>query len=396
MNLTNTSTHTQQGLTFVHTNWGSGGIGSDVAILYLCRAYLQICIEKSLWPFQTVEIKGTRYYLTRLGFGLNVAPSIMTVIMSVIRQQDEAVQQATLSYIDDIFVNEGILSAQAVKEHFESFGLTCKEPECLRDGAKVLGLRVSSCKEWLHWRRGGDVWGRVQSNVMCQSVFSVCRKLVGHFPVCGLLRVAVAAIKRHAASISSGWDYEVRDAALRSMLTETVSRVTHDDPVRGNWFVDGNKFMVWVDASSLTLGVARAVDEFIVKDTCWLRPENDSRHINLAELDATLKGVNLALQWQARVLHTVTDSACMHQWVTDALSGKARLTTRASSEMLIRRRLANLVETIREYDLTVDVALMQSCQRKEESQRLRTTLRWEDNSARTRWLKFIIKADTQT
>ena len=56
--------------------------GSDVAILDLHRAYLQIRIEKSQWPFQTVEIKGTRYCLTRLGFGLNVDPSIMTVIMS--------------------------------------------------------------------------------------------------------------------------------------------------------------------------------------------------------------------------------------------------------------------------------------------------------------------------
>ena len=45
----------------------------------------------------------------------------------------------------------------------------------------------------------------------------------------------------------------------------------------------------------------------------------------------------------------------------DALSGKRRLTTKASSEMLIRRRLATLVETVREYDLTVDVALVQSC-----------------------------------
>ena len=213
-------------------------------------------------------------------------------------------------------------------------------------------------------------------------------------------------------SVSLGWDDELRDAALQSMLTETVARVTHDDSVRGNWCVDGNEFTVWVDASSLALGAAFAVNEFIIEDACWLRPENDSRHINLAKLDATLKGVNLVLQWQARVLHIVTDSVCMHQWITDALSGKARLTTKASSEMLIRRQLATLVETFREYDLTVDVALVQSCwnhadrlpkcrtggwtcQRKEVSRRLRTVPGREDNSAQTRWLKFIIKTDTQ-
>ena len=133
--------------------------GSDVAILDLRRTYLQLRVEKSLWPFQTVEIKGTRYCLTRQGFGLNVALSIMTAIMSAIRQQDEAVWQATLSYIDNIFVNESILFAQVVKKHFESFGLTCKDPERLRDGAKVLGLRVSGSEEGLRWRRGGDVPG---------------------------------------------------------------------------------------------------------------------------------------------------------------------------------------------------------------------------------------------
>lgn len=117
--------------------------------LDLHRAYLQIRIEKKLWPFQTVEIRGTRYCLTRLGFGLNVAPGIMTAIMHAIRQQDEAVQQATSSYIDDIFVNENLMSAQSVRMHFESFGLTCKEPERLCDGAKVLGLHVRNSKEGL-------------------------------------------------------------------------------------------------------------------------------------------------------------------------------------------------------------------------------------------------------
>ena len=171
-------------------------------------------------------------------------------------------------------MNQGILSAQAVKEHFESFGLTCKEPERLQDGEKVLGLRVSSSEVGLRWRRGGDVLG-VPSNVTRQSVFFSLWKAGGPLHVCGWLRVA--AIKRHAISVSLGWDDEMCDAALQSMLTETVARVTHDDPVRGNWCVDGNEFTVWVDASSLALGVALEVDKFI-EDACWLWPENDSRH----------------------------------------------------------------------------------------------------------------------
>ena len=54
----------------------------------------------------------------------------------------------------------------------------------------------------------------------------------------------------------------------------------------------------------------------------------------LAELEATLKGINLALQWEATVLHLVTDSACVHQWICDTLTGKARVNTRVAGEML--------------------------------------------------------------
>ena len=109
------------------------------------------------------------------------------------------------------------------------------------------------------------------------------------------------------------------------MLTETVARVTQDDPVQGDWYVDRNEFTVWVDASFLTMGVALEANGTIMEDACWLQPENDA-----SELDATLKGVNLALQWQTRVFHVVTDSVHMqHQWITEALTRKARLTIKA-------------------------------------------------------------------
>ena len=92
--------------------------GLDVVVLDLRQAYLQIHIERSLCPFQSVEIKGTRYCLARLGFGLNVASNIMTAIMNAVRAQDENVQKATSSNIDDVFVNERILSSQVVKKTF--------------------------------------------------------------------------------------------------------------------------------------------------------------------------------------------------------------------------------------------------------------------------------------
>lgn len=70
-------------------------------------------------------------------------------------------------------------------------------------------------------------------------------------------------------------------------------------------------------------GVMMEADRSVIEDVCWLCPMNNMQHINLTELDAVLKGVNLTLQWQVKMLHFMTDSACIHQWISNALTGKA-------------------------------------------------------------------------
>ena len=102
-------------------------------------------------------------------------------------------------------------------------------------------------------------------------------------------------MKCQASVLTKNWDEEVRDASLHCMLAETMAGVCELDPVGGNWCIDGNKMKVWVDASSVALGVNGS----IIEDACWLCPTNDARHIDLAELDAVIKEVSLALQWQA-------------------------------------------------------------------------------------------------
>ena len=85
--------------------------GPKASIVDLRQAYLQIHIDKSLWPFQTVKIKGQRYCLIHLGFGLNVAPQIMRSVVKAVIRQDETINSTTSSYVDDIFVNECVCSA---------------------------------------------------------------------------------------------------------------------------------------------------------------------------------------------------------------------------------------------------------------------------------------------
>lgn len=85
----------------------------------------------------------------------------------------------------------------------------------------------------------------------------------------------------------------VSDIPLKQMMSEVITKMYHD-PSRGDCCVTG-EVNAWVDASSLAAGVVLERHGAILKDACCLRPRNDAQHINLAGLDVTLKGLNLAL-----------------------------------------------------------------------------------------------------
>ena len=82
---------------------------------------------------------------------------------------------------------------------------------------------------------------------------------------------------------------------LRRMLKEIVLRLSQTDPPRGDWCANGQEVTVWVDASSLATSVAIEYNGAISEDASWLRLVHIDKHINLAELDAVLRGINLAL-----------------------------------------------------------------------------------------------------
>ena len=212
---------------------------------------------------------------------------------------------------------------------------------------------------------------------MRRNVFSLCFKLVGHLPVGGWLCVAVAFIKRRASNVTAGWDDKIDNAPLNTMIKEVLIRVCKEDPAWGRWCIDGHALSVWVDASSLATGVSLVYDGAVVEDACWLRPAKDSQHINLAELDAIIKGINLAILWKTTTLHLFTDSACVHKWISDTLTGKARVQTKATSEMLIRRRLDTIIKLVKEYVLSMNVSLVKSSQNKAD-RLTRVPPRWLD------------------
>ena len=105
--------------------------------------------------------------------------------------------------------------------------------------------------------------------------------------------------KKHRASIvTKGWDDKT--TLFVHMVMETIARVKKSDSTRRDWCVQGKEMNTLVDANSLAIEVLLEKNRVVIKDACWLQPRNDAAHINLAELDTVLKGINLALQWESQ------------------------------------------------------------------------------------------------
>ena len=162
--------------------------------------------QKTRWPLQTVKIGGQK------------------AVVSTVLLQEEAVGHVASVYIDDIYVNEDVMPSTCVREHLARFGLECKDPERLEDGARVLGSAVAMKHDKLWWKRGSMV-PDAPNIVTRWAVFSLCGRLVGHFPVCGWLRVACGVLKRRASLVTKGWDDETRENLLQCMISETVDSV---------------------------------------------------------------------------------------------------------------------------------------------------------------------------
>ena len=331
----------------------------SLKIIDLKSAYLQVRVDENLWPYQKVSYKGRLYTLTRLGFGLNCAPKIMSRIVKLVLKQDERVEAGTDSYIDDIIVNEDVVSVEEVAAHLQRFGLEAKPPENL-EGGRVLGLAISRTESGeLLFGRGNEI-PQIESGekITRRRLFSICGQLVGHYPIGGWLRVACSFVKRE--SEGERWEDWVGEKAQK-MIGEVLQRVRKEDPVKGHWRVDDTTVgRVWCDASSIALGVALEIGGKVVEDMAWLRKPTDATHINVAELDSIVKGINLVVKWGLTKVEVMTDSATVLSWLNSVLVDDRRVKVTGMSEMLVRRRLAVVQDTVAEYGMALSVTYVQS------------------------------------
>lgn len=362
-------------------------IDGEFGMLDLRNAYLQIHVEKDLQKHQIVFHRGKYFALTRLGFGLNCAPRIMSVILDHVLSLDSEISENTDHYLDDIVVNTSRVSVTEVAEHLKHYGLETKPPEKVEEMC-ILGLQICQLDNGtLSWRRRGDIPEARDEKLSRRELFSICGKLVSHYPVANWLRVACSYLKRTCEG--SAWDDDIGEEA-RQRLDDIIERLQQNDPVRGRWKVPPNKSArVWCDASSLAVGALLEIDGDVVEDMAWLRKKEDGMHINVTELDSVLKGINIALKWGLKSFTIMTDSATVYSWLQSLLSRSCKIRTSGISEMLVKRRLQMVSELCEEYELRISVELVKSAVNKADAL-TRVPQKWLlDSSRKARSLREL-------
>ena len=132
----------------------------------------------------------------------------------------------TLSLIDF-----NVVSAQVVKGHLLKFELITKPSENL-NSTKVLGLQTYEKKGVVYWRQTELKKEINLSNLNSMTkwqVFSLCGKLVGHYPVAGWLRVACSFVK--SSCESNAWDSFAGPVVIQR-LREVLSRLDVNDQLK--------------------------------------------------------------------------------------------------------------------------------------------------------------------
>ncbi|XP_065195812.1 uncharacterized protein LOC135827211 [Sycon ciliatum] len=196
-----------------------------------------------------------------------------------------------------------------------------------------------------------------------REIFKWCGKLTSHYPVGSWLRLACSYLKR-LSSLQPGWDDPVSHEVV-ACCAEVIHRLQTDDPAQGVWSVpEDAQWSLWCDASDIAHGAVIQADSMIVEDGCWLRQKDDRRHINIAERDAVIKGLHLAMQWQVKELTLFTDSKTVAAWLQSVLGKVSCVRVSGLQQVLVQRRLQIITDLVAVTGLTVKVQWISSQQNK--------------------------------
>ena len=151
------------------------------------------------------------------------------------------------------------------------------------------------------------------------------------------------------------------------MYWKLSERPASEYPVSDKWEVPDRKYgRVWCDASSIATGISVEIGGAVVEDASWLRKEDDAAHINLAELEAANEAIKAAVAWGLKDIEIMTDSATVFQWLTTATRGDGPVRSSGMSELLVKRRICTIKQTIEEEQLRVEWKLVSSVENRSD------------------------------
>ena len=339
--------------------------GKNCTMLDLSNAFMQIHLHEDLRKYLTVKFKGKYYTVNRMPFGLAPSSKVMVSVIRHVLDSNDKISTACFPYIDDILVNENIVSVQEVKQLLTTFGLATKDPVPIED-SKALGIRIIKRNGVLHWSRGEKLPQSIPYSATKRDVFSVAGKMTSFFQVVGWLGLSTSYAKRQCTA--DRWNDPAGNHCI-SMINEILQQVSLDDPVRGLWCVkSSDNVKLWCDASKIGKGAALEIDGDIVEDMVEIVKKQEAhRHINMLELEAVQMGLRLAIAWKAKHVELMVDSRVVELWLRALFKDTKKPKIRGMDRALVERRLFNIRDTLEAYNLTIEVTWIPSEQNKADA-----------------------------
>ncbi|KAF4739343.1 hypothetical protein FOZ63_032230, partial [Perkinsus olseni] len=202
------------------------------SLVDISKAYMQVLADpdQALWQGVVLPHLGqdSSFVMSRLGFGLAIAPRILAVVLDFVLAEAGLTDKAD-KFVDDIVANrEDIprLRAALLRNSFPT-----KEPTALTSST-VLGVTCTPSGGWVRREALSDAIPRTRRDLA-----SLVGKLVAHYPIGGWLRIVAATFTRLCTLFQQGDQYEY---PLPPILLDLYHKFrTHlaavGDPVHGPW-----------------------------------------------------------------------------------------------------------------------------------------------------------------
>jgi transposase InsO family protein len=343
------------------------------------RAYMNVTIHPKLYRYQVVKWNGQKFVMTRMGFGLNIAPRVLKCLIEYILKKANTCS-ATNPYRDDILIgsedqNRRDIAEKEVakiKEILLSHGLPTKPPVDLYDFRKgptrALGLELYDNQGEVYWRRKGNIVPSFDPNRVKLRDLSgyVGRLCPAHYPVLGALRPRalqiLSQIGKEAAA--KAWS-EPGSPELIKRCVELSEVAKISDPANSPWKIPiTRRWVLATDASGQGLGCCVLTRDawdrhpsancVVVEDHAWL-VKSPETHINVLELDAVIRSFKILVGYAntGDSVKIVIDNRAVVSWLKNLQTGE-RIDVSGLYEILVRRRLLIAKDLMEPYNIEVE------------------------------------------